>query len=54
LKNIVHVSPYLFENYLLISLDKKWIEVCNGIPKFVVFIGDDKKLHLVSTQEVKK
>jgi len=45
LKNVDQVTPYLFENYLIISLDNKWIKVCNGIPKFTVLI--DKTGHLV-------
>lgn len=52
-ETIGQVIPYLIYDHLLISLDKKWIEVCNGIPKFTVFIDENKKLHLVSTQEIK-
>jgi len=47
LKKIGHVSPYLFENYLIISLDMKWIEICNGIPKFTVMIDNSDRLILL-------
>lgn len=53
-KTSLQVIPYLWENHLLIFFDSKWVEVYNGIPKFSVFIDEDKKLHLVSVEEVKR
>lgn len=48
------VTSYLFSDYLIIAFAKDWLNAFDGLPKFTVFIGGDKKLHLVSTQEVKK
>lgn len=47
MKNLPQVTPYLLENYLIISFDHKWIEVCNGIPKFTALIDDEGRLVLL-------
>ena len=44
------VQPYLFQDYLVLALDSKWIEQFNCIPTFVVYINNNK-LHL-ETNEV--
>ena len=44
------IKPYLFQNYLVLALDSKWIEQFNCIPTFVVYINNNK-LHL-ETNEV--
>ena len=48
--NIQKVQPYLFQDYLVLALDSKWIEKFNCIPTFVVYINNNK-LHL-ETNEV--
>jgi len=47
------VTSCLFWDHIIIAFSKDWLSVFDGLPKFVVFIGEDKKLHLVSTQKVK-
>jgi len=42
---IAEIKPHLMDGHLIISFDQKWIEVCNGIPKFTVLIN--KTGHLV-------
>ena len=53
MKKLYHIISYLFENHLLISLSKEWINACHGLPEFDVIIDDDNKLHLISKQVVK-
>lgn len=50
MKNIQNIQPYLFQDYLVLALDSKWIEKFNCIPTFVVYINNNK-LHL-ETNEV--
>lgn len=51
---IVVVTPYLHENFLVLAFDIEWINVFGTIPEFDVFLDDDKKIHLISKQVVKK
>jgi len=46
------ITPYLFEGYLIISLDHKWINIFGKIPTFVVQLDDDGRLHLVSKEKI--
>jgi len=48
-----HVSPYLFENYLILSFSKDWINLCNTIPEFEITIDQNKRLHLISKQKIR-
>jgi hypothetical protein len=50
MKHMQKVQPYLFQDYLVLALDSKWIEQFNCIPTFVVYINNNK-LHL-ETNEV--
>jgi len=54
LKKISSVTPYLFENHLIISLSKDWINVFKGIPEFDVYLDEGKKLHIVQKGGDKK
>lgn len=51
MKQITKLTPYLFENFLIIAMDSRWIEVFEKIPTFNVYIDDSQRLHIVS-QEV--
>lgn len=42
---ITKITPYLFEEYLIIPLHKKWIDIYKTIPTFEVRI--DRKGRLV-------
>lgn len=47
----ISVIPYLFEQYLILSLDFRWVSVFGCVPTFDVYI--DKNGHLVIiSQEV--
>jgi len=49
-----HIIPYLLDEYLLLSLSKDWIYLFDRVPEFEITIGNDRKLHLVSKQEIKQ
>ena len=54
-KQICEVKPYLFEDFLIISLDKDWIDVCGGIvPTFNAIIDKEGRLNLVGPVVIKK
>jgi hypothetical protein len=45
----------LFEDFLIISLDKNWIDVCEGgIPTFTAMIDEKGRLSLVGPVVYKK
>lgn len=47
-KQICQVKPYLFEDFLIISLDRQWIDVHGGeIPTFTAVIDEEGRLNLV-------
>ena len=48
---ITTITPYFFDNYLIISLHKDWINKFGKIPDFDVFI-EKNKLYLVSKEEI--
>ena len=53
MRKLTSITPYLFEEYLLIALHPDWMKLFQGIPTFVVTIGDDHKLHLISQEVIK-
>ena len=44
LKKIATVTPTLFDDFLIISLSKKWIDVWKKIPEFSVYVDKNKQL----------
>ena len=42
MKKIADVTPFLYDNNLLLSLSCKWLEVFDGYPKFSVIVKDGK------------
>ena len=42
------VKAHLFEDHLIVSLDKKWIDKFDGMPTFDVKINTHKRLCLSS------
>jgi len=54
MKKVDEIIPYIFENYLIISLSKDWIKVFDKVPKFEAFIDNKKRLILVGPPIVKK
>ena len=50
MKKIGEVKPLLFDGYLVLSLNKKWLDVFGEMPTFEASLDDDGKLHLTSTK----
>jgi len=48
MKKIDSVRSFSFEDSILVSLTKDWINHFNGIPEFEVFLDNKRRLHLVS------
>lgn len=46
-QTIQKISPILFEDNLLVSFSKEWIEIFGKIPEFDVIIDKNNRLHLV-------
>lgn len=44
--NLGTISPYFFEDRLIISLSKEWMKLFNGIPKFKVLLDSKNQLVL--------
>ena len=42
------ITPYMFEGFLIISLDNKWIDAFGKIPTFEISIDKENYLHLIS------
>lgn len=51
-KKIGGFDPFLFEDHLVISLDKNWIKVFGELPRFEAAIDDDDKLHIASMKSI--
>lgn len=52
MKKIGEFEPLLFEDHLILSLDKKWLEVFGEMPKFEVKINNSGKLQITSTKSI--
>lgn len=46
------VYPFLFDGKMILVFDEKCIRAFGKIPSFLVFVDDDKKLHLVSEEVI--
>ncbi len=46
----VVVVPYLFENFLILSLDDNWMDVFGQMPSFKVFVDKCGKLNMISEE----
>lgn len=53
MKKLISITPYIFENFLLLSLNYDWLNQFGSIPKFDVFIDKNKKLCIISTEMLK-
>ena len=51
MKKISHITSYLFESQLIISLSRDWMKTFGGLPQFDVFIDEKNRLHLVSKKQ---
>jgi hypothetical protein len=52
MKKICETKPLLFEGYLVLALDKKWLDVFGEMPTFEASLDSNGKLHLISTKSV--
>ncbi len=46
------VSTFLFDEYLILGLSKKWIEIFGELPKFDAILDKNGKLILKSTKSI--
>ncbi len=53
IKTVNKLTPYIFENYLIIALHQDWIKLFNKIPTFTVQIDEEQRLHLISDEKIK-
>ena len=51
-KKLGEVSPYLFEGFLLISLDNNWSKIFGEKPRFEVLIDGKGKLNIKSIKSI--
>ena len=47
-----NIGTFLFDDYLVLGLHKKWIELFGEIPKFNVTLDKNRKLVLKSTKSI--
>ena len=47
--NLGTISPYFFEDKLIISLSREWMKLFNEMPKFKVFLDRKNQLVLQSS-----
>jgi len=52
MKKLGEFDSFLFEDHIIISLDRKWLEVFGELPKFEVAIDEKGKLHIKSTKSI--
>lgn len=52
-KVITRITPYLFEEHLIIPLDKKWLDVFKKIPTFDVRMDNRGRLVITSPSIIK-
>ena len=50
MKKIAEITPLLFEDHLVISIKKEWLDVWNQIPKLSVYV-DGKELVMKTDQK---
>jgi len=52
MKRLSDVTSYLFEDHIIISLSKDWLNTFGKLPDFEVLIDNLGKLHLKSKQTI--
>lgn len=53
MKQLGIVSPYIFEDELILSFSKNWISCFGGIPHFSISISKNGKLCFTSVESIK-
>ena len=53
MKELGHVSSYLFDDHIIVSFDKEWINLFGGLPVFRIIINDKNELCLISKEGIK-
>ena len=52
MKKIADVYSYLFEDFLILGFDKKWMNLFRKLPSFEVFLDRQNRLQLISKEPV--
>ena len=53
MKELGTVQASLFDEYLIVAFDKKWINFLGGLPVFRIIINRENKLCLISKEVIK-
>jgi len=54
MKELGTVQANLFDEFLIVSLDKKWINIFGRLPVFRIVINEKNELCLISQEMIKK
>ncbi|MBT4325456.1 MAG: hypothetical protein HOD60_00910 [Candidatus Nitrosopelagicus sp.] len=54
MRKFASIKPFYFDDSILFSITKNWINQFNSMPEFDVFIDSKNKMHLISKQKVTK
>jgi len=54
MRKFASIKSFYFDDSILFSITKNWINQFNGMPEFDVFIDSKNKMHLISKQKVTK
>jgi len=54
MKELGKVQAYLFDEHVIVSLDKDWINLFGGLPVFRIIINEKNELCLISQGVIKK
>jgi len=52
MKRLSDATSYLFEDHIIVSLSKDWLNAFGKLPDFEVLIDNLGKLHLKSRQKI--
>ena len=53
MKELGKVQSYLFDDHVIVSFDKEWINMIGGLPVFRIIINEKNQLCLISKGEIK-
>jgi hypothetical protein len=54
MRKFASIKPFYFDDSILFSITKNWINQFNNMPEFDAFIDSKNKMHLISKQKVTK
>lgn len=53
MRKIGTVTPYMIDDYLVVSLSRNWVNIYQSIPTFDVFLDEKNRMHLVISENMK-